>query len=109
MGLRKQAKTLSKGRTEAVWAIWPRPDGLEKSGHLASLREGRPDSQRDRWPHLDDGERFPGGDRPNPLPERFCKQGEIRADGIPLSDEVRQALIEHCDEVDLVVSTHVIR
>src|SRR2546422_9241339 len=109
MGLGKQAKTLSKGQTEAVLGYlaktrWPKRNRVifllsAKVGLRAKEIAGL------TWLMTNDSQGEIG--RTIFLFDSASKGKSGRA--IPLSDEVRDALIEYRNEVNFRVGTHVIR
>jgi integrase/recombinase XerD len=109
MGLGKQAKTLTKGQVEAVLGYlaktrWPTRNRLifllsAKAGLRAKEIAGL------TWWMTNDSQGEIG--RTLCLLDSASKGKSGRM--IPLSDEVREALIEYRDEVNLIVGPHVIR
>jgi integrase/recombinase XerD len=109
MGLGKQAKTLSKGQTEAVLGYlaktrWPKRNRVifllsAKAGLRAKEIAGL------TWLMTNDSEGEIG--RTLCLLDSASKGKSGR--WIPLSDEVREAIIEYRNEVNLNVGPHVIR
>jgi integrase/recombinase XerD len=109
MGLGKQAKTLTKGQAEAVLGYlattrWPRRNRVifllsAKAGLRAKEIAGL------TWLMVNDSQ---GG-----IGRTLCVLDSASKGRsgrwIPLSDEVRDALIEYRSEVNLRVGTHVIR
>lgn len=108
MGLGKQAKTLTKGQAEAVLGYlaktrWPKRNRVifllsAKAGLRAKEIAGL------TWLMVNDSQGEIG--RTLCLLDSASKGKSGR--WIPLSDEVRQALIEYRDEVNLRVGAHVI-
>ncbi|XIA65734.1 tyrosine-type recombinase/integrase [Bradyrhizobium sp. TZ2] len=109
MGLGKQAKTLSKGQTDAVLGYlaktrWPKRNRVifllsAKAGLRAKEIAGL------TWMMVNDSQGEIG--RTLCLLDSASKGKSGR--WIPLSDEVREALIEYRDEVNLKVGEHVVR